>query len=336
MVPDDNPYASWERNFVAEMVRLREAKGLTQTELARLLKDHRLAFHQQTVQRIEAGDRPIRLNEAFLIAKVLGARLDSMTAAVPLDERELRHAVDRVRHESENLAWAISGGLGEWYEQVDEFAMAISRRMPGNSHESLPGSVDEGTRWAMAWVAKILAANKATEEAFGHVLRLSGVMGRPHREDDWENALPGTPSIDVMAGWWEQYSSPELVELAATPSSQLYEQRFGGGAAADAAREARRAAVLAGPIPSRFVPAEPFVILGLAERGDLVGLQRIVLDLDDELHMYDGTDRAAIDKQRQLMLDVISRVRDVMEVQAAGPHEPLLPHEIEEAARRDG
>jgi transcriptional regulator with XRE-family HTH domain len=69
----------WERNFRERMVRMREAKGMTQTDLARTLKtDFGLPFHQQTIQRIESGERPVRLNEANLIAQTLHADLFTM------------------------------------------------------------------------------------------------------------------------------------------------------------------------------------------------------------------------------------------------------------------
>jgi transcriptional regulator with XRE-family HTH domain len=71
----------WEHNFAERMAELREAKGMTQTDLARALRDrHGLRFHQQIVARIEAGERPVRLNEAHLIAQVLETNLSAMTA----------------------------------------------------------------------------------------------------------------------------------------------------------------------------------------------------------------------------------------------------------------
>jgi transcriptional regulator with XRE-family HTH domain len=71
--------AVWEHNFRERMARMREAKGMTQTDLARALKKgFGLPFHQQTIQRIESGERPIRLNEANLIAQTLEADLSTM------------------------------------------------------------------------------------------------------------------------------------------------------------------------------------------------------------------------------------------------------------------
>jgi transcriptional regulator with XRE-family HTH domain len=78
---DEAPPGFWERNFRERMAELREAKGMTQTDLARVLRDrHGLRFHQQIVARIEAWERPVRLDEAYLIAQVLETNLSGMTA----------------------------------------------------------------------------------------------------------------------------------------------------------------------------------------------------------------------------------------------------------------
>ncbi|MGJ9371808.1 helix-turn-helix transcriptional regulator [Nesterenkonia sp. CF4.4] len=62
----------WEHTFRINLIYVRELRGISQTGLAKLLKAEGLPFHQQTVQRIEDGKRPIRLNEAFVMARVLG------------------------------------------------------------------------------------------------------------------------------------------------------------------------------------------------------------------------------------------------------------------------
>ena len=61
----------WEHTFRINLIYLRQLRGISQTGLAKLVKEEGLPFHQQTVQRIEDGKRPIRLNEAFVIARVL-------------------------------------------------------------------------------------------------------------------------------------------------------------------------------------------------------------------------------------------------------------------------
>jgi len=93
----------WEDNILRRMVELRSAK-MSQTELARQLQERGLPFHQQTVQRIESGQRPVRLNEAFTIAEVLGSNLGDMARTITASERALDRAVGDLQHTSGQMA----------------------------------------------------------------------------------------------------------------------------------------------------------------------------------------------------------------------------------------
>ncbi|HEV2784678.1 MAG TPA: helix-turn-helix domain-containing protein [Actinophytocola sp.] len=79
------------------MQRLREARRMTQTDLAKALQRHGLRFHQQTIQRIESGERPIRLDEAFLIAEELGSSIAAMTADKPSLDQKIAEAESRLK-----------------------------------------------------------------------------------------------------------------------------------------------------------------------------------------------------------------------------------------------
>ena len=92
----DNSPPAWEDNFIQRMKELRTAK-MSQTELARQLSRRGLPFHQQTVQRIEKGERPLRLNEALEIAEILGSDPADMARPVTSDEQELQHAIGEVQ-----------------------------------------------------------------------------------------------------------------------------------------------------------------------------------------------------------------------------------------------
>ena len=86
----------WEENFVKQMVELRIVK-MTQTELARQLTARGLPFHQQTVQRVEKGERPLRLNEALAIAEILGSDPLDMVRPRTTEEHDLQHRIGEVR-----------------------------------------------------------------------------------------------------------------------------------------------------------------------------------------------------------------------------------------------
>lgn len=68
----------WEPAFVHRMKQKRQREDLSQTELAKMAAAEGLPFYQQTIQRIENGARPIRLNEAVVLAELLGSSLDEM------------------------------------------------------------------------------------------------------------------------------------------------------------------------------------------------------------------------------------------------------------------
>ena len=54
---------------------------MTQTELARRAAEYGLPFHQPTIQRIEAGERPVRVDEAVVLSEIL--RMDMLAALTP-------------------------------------------------------------------------------------------------------------------------------------------------------------------------------------------------------------------------------------------------------------
>jgi len=110
----------WERNFRERMARMREALGMTQTDLARSLKAFGLPFHQQTIQRIESGERPIRLNEANLIAQTLDADLLTMMAGV--GKPESVRFILRVAGE------ALAEKVAEAVENISEHMEDLERR----------------------------------------------------------------------------------------------------------------------------------------------------------------------------------------------------------------
>jgi len=56
----------WERSSANAWVRMREAKGMTQTDLARRTEDRRgLPFHQQTIPEDRVRRSALWLNEAI-------------------------------------------------------------------------------------------------------------------------------------------------------------------------------------------------------------------------------------------------------------------------------
>lgn len=79
---ENEPWAwddrGFEMNFAVQMSERRRAKGWSQTELAKRVTEAGVKFHQTTVQRIESGERPLRLTEALAIAEALDAKFETM------------------------------------------------------------------------------------------------------------------------------------------------------------------------------------------------------------------------------------------------------------------
>lgn len=74
----------WEGAFLQNMIRARRRAAWSQAELAHHLREGGgLPFHQQTVQRIEKGLRPLRLSEAVVIVKIL--KMGDLTTAISPD-----------------------------------------------------------------------------------------------------------------------------------------------------------------------------------------------------------------------------------------------------------
>jgi transcriptional regulator with XRE-family HTH domain len=113
----------WEHNFRHHMARLRGDKGMTQTDLARALRDQfGLRFHQQIIARIEAGERPIRLNEAVLIARTLNVDLAAMMSDVGSAESvrlNLQLAGKRLAERAAEIAKYLDEHVQE-FEQMHE------------------------------------------------------------------------------------------------------------------------------------------------------------------------------------------------------------------------
>lgn|GEM_PF-4690858 len=96
--------SDWELRFRSRMRARRDSLKISQTEFARTMKAAGFAWHQQTVQRVEAGERPVRLNEVAEIARLLGTSVSALTEAA--DGAEQIAAYVAIREASDRLAQA--------------------------------------------------------------------------------------------------------------------------------------------------------------------------------------------------------------------------------------
>lgn len=89
---------------------LRTARAMSQSTLAKELEDRGLPFRQQTIVKVEKGQRPLRLAEAEQIAHVLEVDIDTL---VLTDSPRLNHLTLVMTHtNSVQRAW------GELHEKA--------------------------------------------------------------------------------------------------------------------------------------------------------------------------------------------------------------------------
>ena len=171
----------WERNFREQMRRRRLGLGDSQSAFAKRVAAQGLPFHQPTVQRIESGERPVRLDEAHVIAEVFGVTLDTMTQSADderVDASIAKGRLDRfVRGlwESIEPAWIDTDDLSDFVEHL-EAAMYGA------------GGLDSPTtQWLAAWAAHGMAVIEA-----GRELQRTSRIFLPDWEPEWEEQpIPG-------------------------------------------------------------------------------------------------------------------------------------------------
>ena len=75
-----------ERILGMRLRALREEAGLTQAQMAERMTGQGFPMHQTTVAKIEANQRPVRVNEAVMFAAILNLGLPGLLADPELDE----------------------------------------------------------------------------------------------------------------------------------------------------------------------------------------------------------------------------------------------------------
>ncbi|AUH69784.1 MULTISPECIES: helix-turn-helix domain-containing protein [Gordonia] len=141
-LPRDLGY--WEENFFHEMRVRREAMGLSQTEFAKMLTDYPdntgTKFYQATIQRIESGERPVKLFEAVWIAALLNSSVHEMINGYSIEfayEELVSHiGPDAFDHELER-AEMLHGPGRIVSELIDQYKAAVAATSGAQADENL-------------------------------------------------------------------------------------------------------------------------------------------------------------------------------------------------------
>jgi transcriptional regulator with XRE-family HTH domain len=104
-----------EQRFAANLRILRERRGISQARLAQEMLAREWPWRQQTVARVENGQRMIRFGEAMTLASILGVPLNRFTRPVSevIEVEKIRAANTRLGESCEAVAAAVCRLLEE-------------------------------------------------------------------------------------------------------------------------------------------------------------------------------------------------------------------------------
>lgn len=165
----------WERNFREQMKRRRMGLGDSQSAFAKRVAARGLAFHQPTVQRIENGERPVRLDEAHVIAEVLGVTVDMMTQSADDERVDASIAKGRL----DRFVRSIWDSAEPAWDDTDELADFVEHL--SNAFYGAGGVNSPTTAWLAAWAVhgmNVIEAGRALEKAARRF--------HPDWEPEWE------------------------------------------------------------------------------------------------------------------------------------------------------
>lgn len=147
---------------------IRRASGMTQADLVADLAARGLSLRQQTIVKIEAGTRPLRLREAQLIAESFRVDVNTLTPATIAEAAALIRATRKV----EDARLAIGRAVGE----LEVRQQALSDLLAHGSHvgSQAPLSAVEAAELATAELETKRALHAVGEAASEVVFPRSG------------------------------------------------------------------------------------------------------------------------------------------------------------------
>ena len=126
-IPDDT-----EQRFAANLRLLRERQGISQVKLAQEMVARGWPWRQQTVTRVENGQRMIRFGEATALAEILDTPLERFTRPVSktIEVEKIRAASARLRESCEAIAAAVCHLLDA--QRTAERLQVLNARVQGD------------------------------------------------------------------------------------------------------------------------------------------------------------------------------------------------------------
>ncbi|MCM0618741.1 helix-turn-helix domain-containing protein [Nocardioides sp. BSK12Z-4] len=184
---------------------------MTQTDLARVLQTrYGLRFHQQTIQRIEAETRPIRLDEAHCVADVFDVSLSSMTSYMEASDQALQLGVDRVRRSCRRLFENLTEDGLELLEAIDQLTSDVFSRDQGQLEDWAPTPMEA---WALVWLG-------STSDVMGDLLSARDEAAELAGVPDGERGFP-SDSLDLVGDTIERHWEKSLKQWSNLSTADL-------------------------------------------------------------------------------------------------------------------
>lgn len=222
----------WELFFVENMRRLRERAKMTQTDLAKSLKASGLSFHQQTIQRIENGERPVRLNEAFLIAQVFDIELETMVSHLITEAEDISLEIERASRAGSHITDNILQDFTDFVDTVGNFAFAVfplipkiavdetgqPTKPPNERFRELPLNV----RIGLAVCLQLRELGRRLGDIFVALAQTFGDSKAETRPDVWEFNTPDIEVLRDIDAFIYEWDCEELRELSTRTLNSLF------------------------------------------------------------------------------------------------------------------
>jgi transcriptional regulator with XRE-family HTH domain len=147
-VEDDTEPGVISQRLAANLKAAREAAGLSQEAVAQGMRDAGYRFYQQTIGKIEAGDRTVSAEELFALASVIGSSVYMLARPAGHTAEALRilsaaRQVRRARDEARAVAIAADRKHGD---AVAALKRAIARAREDGLEEALAEEIRTGER----------------------------------------------------------------------------------------------------------------------------------------------------------------------------------------------
>lgn len=175
----------------AAVRRHRERLGMSQTELARRMKQQGLPWHQVTVARTESVERPLRLDEAVILAGILRVSVGTLyRPTIEEKDDELIALTQELRNTEKQLQ-----GVELQYESISRQYQELQRDVHG-MHGAVEAARNQATKFQHEAERAAEAAETAKRTLVESEVRLMVAEDKLHDLEESRHEL--TSRVDQL------------------------------------------------------------------------------------------------------------------------------------------